>query len=64
MSPSTPVASRTSNRLEIAIGWSLASGLHPMAAWRVLSPPRRCLLAGAYGVVAYVALLAMLLLLS
>jgi hypothetical protein len=57
-----PVASRTSNRLEIAIGRSLAAGLHPLAAWHVLSPPRRYLLAGAYGVAAYVGLLATLLL--
>jgi len=62
MIPSTPVASRTSNRLEIAVGRSLAAGLHPMAAWHVLSPPRRYLLAGAYGMVAYVVLLATLLL--
>jgi len=33
-----------------------------MAAWHVLSPPRRYLLAGAYGMVAYVVLLATLLL--
>jgi hypothetical protein len=62
MSPSTRVAAGTSNRLEIAIGWSLAAGLHPLAAWRVLSTPRRYLLAGAYGMVAYVVLLATLLL--
>jgi len=62
MSPLTLVAPGTSNRLEIAIGWSLAACLHPLAAWRVLSTPRRYLLAGAYGMVAYVVLLATLLL--
>jgi len=56
----SPSAAGTSN-LEIAIGWSLAACLHPMIAWRVLSRPRRYLIAGAYGVAAYVAVLAALL---
>jgi hypothetical protein len=64
ISPSAPVAASTSNRLEIAIGWSLAACLHPMAAWRVLSTPRRYLLAGAYGMIAYVVLLTALVFLS
>ena len=64
MSPLTLVAPGTSNRLEVAIGWSLAACLHPLAAWRVLSTPHRYLLAGAYGMVAYVVLLATLLLAS
>jgi hypothetical protein len=55
---------RASTRLEIAIGWSLAACRHPLAAWRVLSRPRRCLLAGAYGAGAYVVVLTTLLLLS
>jgi hypothetical protein len=62
MNPSMPVAGRTSNRLEIAIGWSLAACLHPMAAWRVLSTPRRYLLAGTYATIAYAIVLAALLL--
>jgi len=57
-------ASRTGNRLEIAIGWSLAACVHPMIAWRVLSRPRRCLIAGAYGVAAYVAVLTALLIMG
>jgi hypothetical protein len=63
MTPSHP-ATRTSNRLEIALGRSLAACLHPMAAWRVFPGPRRYLIAGAYGVAAYGAVLAALLLLS
>jgi hypothetical protein len=35
-----------------------------MAAWRVLSTPRRYLLAGAYGMIAYVVLLTALVFLS
>jgi hypothetical protein len=57
-------AGRTSSPLEVAIGWSLAACRHPIAAWRVLSRPRRYLLAGAYGAAAYVAVLGALLLLS
>jgi hypothetical protein len=52
-----------STRLEVAIGWSLAACRHPFAAWQVLSTPRRCLLAGAYGAATYVAVLAGLFLL-
>ena len=55
---------RPSSQLEIAIGWSLAACRHPIAAWRVLSRPRRYLLAGAYGAFTYVAVLSALLLLS
>jgi len=62
MTASIAVA-RTSNRLEVAIGWSLAACRHPMIAWRVLSRPRRYLIAAAYGVAAYVAVLAALLIL-
>jgi hypothetical protein len=57
-------AAHASNRIEIAIGWSLAACRHPIAAWRVLSRPRRYLLAGAYGAAAYVSMLAALMLLS
>ncbi|PYR23236.1 MAG: hypothetical protein DMF98_18835 [Acidobacteria bacterium] len=64
MSPLTLVAPGTSNRLEVAIGWSLAACLHPLAAWRVLSTPRRYLLAGTYATIAYAIVLAALLLLS
>jgi hypothetical protein len=64
MNPSTPVAARVSNRLEIAIGWSLAACVHPIAAWRVFSTPRKCLLTGGYGMIAYIVSLAALMLLS
>jgi hypothetical protein len=37
---------------------------HPVAAWRVLSKPRRFLLAGFYGAVSYVSVLAALLILK
>jgi hypothetical protein len=57
------LATRPSSQVEIAIGWSLAACWHPIAAWRVLSRPRRYLLAGAYGAAAYVTVLAALLLL-
>ena len=56
------VADRPSTRIEIAIGWSLAACRHPLAAWRVFSGPRRFLIAGAYGVAAYIGLLSALLL--
>jgi hypothetical protein len=56
------VADRPSTGVEIAIGWSLAACLHPVAAWRVLSGPRRFLIAGAYGLATYVGLLSALLL--
>jgi hypothetical protein len=59
-----PPVTRPSSQLEIAIGWSLAACCHPIAAWRVLSRPRRYLLAGAYGAFTYVAVLSALLLLS
>jgi hypothetical protein len=60
MSPSSP-ALRSGNRVEIAIGWSLAACRHPMISWRVLPAPRRYLVAMAYGLAAYVAVLAALL---
>jgi hypothetical protein len=56
-------ATRPSSQLEIAIGWSLAACRHPIASWRVLSRPRRYLLAGTYGAAAYVAVVGALLLL-
>jgi hypothetical protein len=58
---SISLRTRTSTPLEIAIGWSLAACLHPMIAWRVLSRPRRYLLAAAYGFAAYLAVLVALL---
>jgi hypothetical protein len=51
----------TSSRIEIALGRSMAACAHPVAAWRVLSGPRRFLLAGFYGIVSYVSVLAALL---
>jgi len=54
---------RPSNRIEIAIGWSLAACRHPMIAWQVLQGRRKFLIAGAYGVIAYVVVLAALLIL-
>jgi hypothetical protein len=59
-SPKTGIHS-TSGRIEIALGRSMAACAHPVAAWRVLSRPRRFLLAGFYGVVSYVSVLAALL---
>ena len=58
------VADRPSTRIEIAIGWSLAACRHPMAAWRVFPASRRLLIAGAYGLAAYVGLLTALLLVA
>jgi hypothetical protein len=56
-------AARASNRIEIAIGWSLAACCHPIAAWQLLPKPRRWLLAGAYGAAAYVSVLGALMML-
>ena len=53
-----------SSRIEIALGRSMAACAHPVAAWRVLSRPRRFLLAGFYGAVSYVSVLAALLILK
>jgi hypothetical protein len=53
-----------SSRIEVALGRSMAACAHPVAAWRVLSRPRRFLLAGFYGVVSYVSVLAALLILK
>jgi hypothetical protein len=61
--PASSPAPRCSNRVEIAIGWSLAACRHPMISWRVLPAPRRYLVAMAYGLAAYVGVLAALLLL-
>jgi len=47
-------------RVEVGIGRSLAFCVHPVAAWRVLSPPRRALIAGAYFAAGYLAILAAL----
>jgi hypothetical protein len=48
---------------EIVIGRVLAFCIHPVAAWRVLTPPGRALVIGAYFVVSYVAVLTALALL-
>ena len=53
-----------STRIEIALGRSMAVCAHPVAAWRVLSKPRRVLLATFYGAVSYVSVLAALLILK
>ena len=53
-----------STRIEIALGRSMAACAHPVAAWRVLSRPRRILLASFYGAVSYVSVLTALLILK
>jgi hypothetical protein len=55
---------RPSNRLEIALGRSLAICLHPMAAWRSSSHRKRLALVGGYVGAGYVATLIALRLLS
>lgn len=50
--------------LEVVLGRGLACCWHPRAAWRVLSPSRRLLLALAYGAAGYIVTLASLLLLG
>jgi hypothetical protein len=55
---------RPSNRLEIAMGRSLAICVHPMAAWRSSSYRERLVLVGGYIGVGYFATLVALRLLS
>jgi hypothetical protein len=55
---------RPSNRLEIAMGRSLAICLHPMAAWRSSSHRKRLVLLGGYIGAGYFATLVALRLLS
>lgn len=50
--------------LEVVLGRGLACCWHPRAAWKVLSPSRRLLLALAYGAAGYIVTLASLLLLG
>jgi len=52
-----------SNRVEVAIGWTLAVGLHPLIAWRVCSRRGRLFIVLGYFTAAYVAVMAVLLLL-
>jgi hypothetical protein len=52
------------NRVETAIGWSLAACVHPIAAWRMSSPRRRLLIVTAYFAAAYASALAAMLLLA
>ena len=47
---------------EIVIGRALAAFVHPGLAWRVLSPAGRLFVTGAYFVVGYAGMLAVLLL--
>jgi hypothetical protein len=49
---------------EILIGRWLAFCAHPAAAWRVLPPSGRCLVAVSYAAASYAASLSLLLLLS
>jgi hypothetical protein len=55
---------RPSNRLEIAMGRSLAICLHPVAAWLSRSQRKRLVLVGGYVGAGYVAVLLALLLLA
>jgi hypothetical protein len=48
--------------VELLIGRGLAFCLHPTAAWRVLSRPRRALVVAAYVAFGYVAVLSALVL--
>jgi hypothetical protein len=48
---------RPSNRIEIALGRSLAMSVHPHAAWRLLPPARRALLVFGYFALSYLTVL-------
>jgi len=61
-SPGQPA--QPSRWIEIAIGWSLAACLHPIAAWRVFSARGRVLIAMGYFAGAYVAVLTAMLILA
>jgi hypothetical protein len=50
-----------STPLEVLIGRSLAAIVHPVAAWRVFSTPRRLLLVLGYSTIGYVTVLSALL---
>jgi len=47
----------TRTQIEIAIGRAMAFCAHPVAAWRILPPAKRALVAGAYFAAGYVAAL-------
>ena len=50
--------------LEVVIGRWLAFCVHPTAAWRLLPPSGRCLMAASYAAASYAAALSLLLLLQ